>query len=716
MTHLITQKDFETESKHSRTYKIECSGTYTLKESISFNPRKNKVSAILISASDVVLNLNGKTLKQSSCNKLDRITGIIVAAGNHNVTILGNYGEVINFSQRGIYVEGDNKHITISNNLIISGNGYGTETAFFDGSKPLLQCGLQLGDQEFMKALNANEFHGILEHVKVADVSINNNNIGILLGEGSNYELNNLDVSNNSESRPMWNYLSTLGFFIPNSTLCYGLAYFSNPGVTPPPNFGIQNIKFYNCKFNNNLADASVHNLDGAYTDAFIMAVNFKGLKIDQCQFNTNKTVLGETGLYNRTRGLVLGSGFGTVVENSEFNDNVGGNQVVGFNLSGLVANPGGGAVNNYQAESVTLRRNVASNNIASPILNALFTYPANDVPAIGAYGFILRYPDGARLSACVGEGNVVKMPNPGQAQPPVNDFYAVADGIFIYSDENFPNDFSNNIEVDRAKLSDNRVLYDDANLYFANFYPTSSGLRIYDDLCENVVIKNSVISNNIPGFDEKPNPLPTNYISAGIDLFNAIGSPKTGPSYVTIIDNVIKSNGTYGIYNNLDRTDIKNNQISDHVVQYPVGNYGSGVIMDIVNCADAVCPQDATSCTVLDNTFTYNYYSVLDVSNNPSTNAVAGNKTVSCAIAGEPNTYPVFYGPGQTDRVPVEVGVLPNYPNYPPDKQWTNVELNTCGANGAGLVSQASVNKVNDSKSLMKKVLEAKHKLFAKK
>ena len=303
-------------------------------------------------------------------------------------------------------------------------------------------------------------------------------------------------------------------------------------------------------------------------------------------------------------------------------------------------------------------------------------------------------------------------MPNPGAAEPPVDPFYAIADGIFIYSDQNFPNDFSNNIEVESAKLSDNRVVYDSSNDYFAEFYPTSSGLRIYDDLCENVVVRKSVISNNIPGFDETPNPLPTNYISAGIDLFNAVGSAKTGPSYVTIIENVIKSNGTYGIYNNLDRTDIRNNQISDHVVIDPEGAYGSGVIMDVVNCDDEECPQDSTSCTVLDNTFTYNYYSVLDVSNNPSTNAVAGNKTVSCPIFGEPDTYAVFYGPGQTDRVPVEVGTLPNYPAYPPNKQWTNVELGACGAEQA---AQASANKVN-SKNAMKKALEAKHKLFAKK
>lgn len=702
----ICQKDFKTKCKSSKTYKIKSPGTYTLKENISFNPVANDIPAILICASDVVLNLNGKTLKQSPCSKFDRITGITVAAGNHNVTILGNYGEVSNFSQRGIYVEGDNKHVTISDNLIISGNGYGTQTAFFDGKNPLIQCGLQLGDQEFMTALKAGEFHGILEHVKITDVSINNNNIGILLGEGSNYEFNNVDDSNNSESRPMWSYLSSLGFFIPNSTLCYGLAYFSNPEVTPAPNFGIQNIKFYNCKFNNNVADASVQNLDGAYTDAFIMAVNFKGLKIDQCQFNSNRTVLSETGLYNRTRGLVLGSGFGSVIENSEFNNNVGGNQVVGFNLSGLIANPSGAAVNNFQAESVTLRQNVASDNVANPVLNALFTFPANDIPAVGAYGFILRYPNGARIVECVGEGNVVRMPDPGRAVPPVDNFFAIADGIFIYSDTNFPNNFSNNIEVESAKLSYNRVVYDNTNLYFTNFYPTSSGLRIYDDLCENVVVRRSVMSNNVPGFNETPNPLPSNYVAGGVDLFNAIGFPKTGPSYVTLVENVIKSNGTYGVYNNLDRTDIRNNLISDH---------GAGVFMDVVICDEAVCPQDATRCTVLDNTFTYNFFSVFDVSNNPSTNAVAGNETVSCAIPGEPDTYLVFYGPGATDRVPVEVGTLPNYPNYPPSKQWTNIELDACGEDQAAKNGPDLAIKFG-SKKYMQKALEAKHKLFGKK
>lgn len=143
----LTSEDFK---KH-RTYKIKCPGTYILDENISFSPKCDKV-AISIESDNVILNLNGKVLKQSTKCEAAEVNGIVVKTGHKNVTILGSYGLVKGFTQRGIYVEGGNENITLEN-ITVTDCGYGTEVALFNGTKGLSQSGVQLGDMEFMKAI-----------------------------------------------------------------------------------------------------------------------------------------------------------------------------------------------------------------------------------------------------------------------------------------------------------------------------------------------------------------------------------------------------------------------------------------------------------------------------------------------------------------------------------------------------------------------------------
>lgn len=668
MSFTISKSDFETKKREHTTYRIKCPGTYTLIENISFKSHINDIAVISIESSNVVLDLNGKVLRQSSHNKNDKIDGIVVQTGHHNITILGSYGSIQNFSRRGIYVQGGNDHVTIGDDtlLTVTGCGYGTVIALFDGTQGVSQCGVQLGDMEFFAfpSFKLEDFHGPLNHLKVRNLVSSKNCFGLALGEGHKYEFNNCDISNNYENRLIWPIFTTLNsFFKANAVVSYGLVYFSNPSLTPPPNVGINNIIFKDCKFNNNIADATLVTQGTAYVDAFIMAVNFKGLKIINCQFNSNETKLGNSGLFNQTRGLVLGNGLSTVIEDSEFLNNLGGNYVSGFNQSGLIATNSGVTPSIFQSKSVTLRNCVSAGNVAAPIVNSLTTpFSPVLVNSISSVGFQIRYPSSLTMIDCVAENNYVTLPA-GTNSPT---FSSLADGIMIYSDRQFPCNFTNNIEIRGAKLSKNRVLYDPASPSAVNLTAGSSGIRLYDDLNENIIIRDCVITNNLPGINEEPFPINSlSYISAGIDLFNVTeaGVLKTGPSFISITNNEIQSNGRYGIFTNLDFNKIQDNRISYHDI--------AGVWLEIgAPIEEGGEPQASAFSSVIDNTFILNNLAVVDAAvfvDQTSSSLIAGNKAFSylgTASAYIPNNPP-----------PVSTGTIDSFPPRSAF-EWANIDI----------------------------------------
>lgn len=663
----IQKEDFE-DCKGDKTYKIKCPGTYKLKENIYFSPKKNKVAAILIDSNDVILDLNGKFLKQSKhCKHFSQVDGVVVKTGHRNVSI--SNGSVQKFSQRGVYVEGGNKRVTIED-LTVTRCGKGTETALVDKQdgveEGVAQAGLQLGDMKFLEAIGIGQFHGILETASLKNVTLSENNFGCALGEGSQYEFVNCSFSNNVETRLMWEQVSNLGgFYAPKSVVCYGLVYFSNPDATPEPNFGVVNAKFADCKFNSNLADASETDAQGAYCDAFIMAVNFKGLKIQNSEFNSNEAKLSPVGEFNQTRGLVLGAGAGTVVEDSEFLNNVGGSIVNGFNLSGLIASTTTVAKQNFPAESVTLRNCVAAGNLSASNVATL--------PSIEVIGFSIRYPSGVTMIDCVAENNRVVLTDDNKDT--TNGF---ADGIFIFSALEFQNTFSNNIEIRGCKLSRNRVVN--------GVFGTSSGVRVFDDLCENVVIRDSIVTDNRPDKDEPP--APSTFFTTGVELFNE--SVQTGSSFVSVLDNVIQNNGQVGVDNNLNVTNVQGNKITSH-----------DVAVLISESPDPLCGS------VLENTFLSNDFTVVDV-NVPSTTLVAGNKGYN-----NPCGYSVEYEAGEAPAV--ASSTLPSFPAFP-TVAWSNIDISntTCGTCVAPVAVQS---KKVDAKQRVagKKELLAKRKALYK-
>ena len=693
MSIYLTKKDFS----DGQGVTIKCPGVYELKDQISFKPKHNKTSAITIDSDNVILSLNGKNLKQSSKSSKNQIIGITVKTGHKNITILGSNGSIQNFTQAGIYIEGGNEYINLgdaNSTLTITGCGYGTEIALFNGVTGVAQGGLLLGDMEFLAFFGVGKFYGLLNEVRVTNLVISENCNGVGLGEGSNYKFYNCDVSNNRDTRLIWSIFTTLnGFYLPNSVLNFGLLYLSNPALTPAPNAGITNIEFNDCRFNLNSADATVNpKAQAAYCDAFYMGVNYSGLKISKCKFNSNKTLINtETGLFSSTRGIVIGDSVSTVIENSEMCNNLGGNYVAGINVTGLIATNSGVQPDIFQSKGITIKNCVASGNIANVSLSADFTpFPPNTVNAISSIGFGLRYPKCLSLIDCTADNNYVVLPS-GQTGTQITS--SVANGVFIYSDRNFPCQFANNIEIRGCKFSKNRVTFDCTDLYNSQYLSANSaGIRVYDDLCENILIDSCFISNNLPGIDEMPYPITScgNYSSSGVELFNTAGLEKTGPSYVTITNNKIQSNGSFGILNNLDFTLIQNNVIAYGLV---------GVLL-----------TESFNDTILDNTFLLNSAAVLDGSS-PSTSVVNRNQATTYGPPG--SSYQVYYCSNNTCPVSVDSGT----PQFPPSNSSINTEIanvpqppvyppNLCILN-----SRFSLDKNLDIKSEVKKQLELRKK-----
>ena len=146
----ILQDDFKDESGAlTKTLEITKPGNYCLAEDIPFEPLERRNHCIVIKASDVTLDLCGHRLCQ--VNKLDvpQIIGVVVETGNHNVTIIGSFGTICDFSQLGIQVKAGTKFIQIgdaSSRLDLTGNGGGTPRTFVDGLDIFYEGGLQVGD------------------------------------------------------------------------------------------------------------------------------------------------------------------------------------------------------------------------------------------------------------------------------------------------------------------------------------------------------------------------------------------------------------------------------------------------------------------------------------------------------------------------------------------------------------------------------------------
>ena len=117
------------------------SGYYCLCEDVVFNPKQCKNAAIRISASNVTLDLRGRTLSQKSKNVLP-VDGIVVDPGLTNITIKN--GTVRDFSDAGIRVGAVSTTSTVP---LVSELNISDIKAFNNGlSTTLVNPGFSTGD------------------------------------------------------------------------------------------------------------------------------------------------------------------------------------------------------------------------------------------------------------------------------------------------------------------------------------------------------------------------------------------------------------------------------------------------------------------------------------------------------------------------------------------------------------------------------------------
>jgi len=177
---MITQKSFGCNTTLSNTYTISSSGTYLLCNDIVFNwtdPNSTGTiqNAIVISASNVTLDLNNKTLSQ---NGAGIAIGILVSPGVSNVTIKN--GTVRYFKGIGIRAKGcDTLHF---DDLNVLNNG----TSIYDQlhGKSIWAAGVALVDCSniYMQGCKVNE----------------NSDTGLVGGGVTNLQVNNCSFDNNT--------------------------------------------------------------------------------------------------------------------------------------------------------------------------------------------------------------------------------------------------------------------------------------------------------------------------------------------------------------------------------------------------------------------------------------------------------------------------------------------------------------------------------------
>ena len=475
---VITQKDFK--SRHScegedKTFRIYKSGKYCLGEHIKYCPSEKNQHAIVIKqgTNDVILDLCGYTLEQK--NAMTSIIGIKVETNNQNITILGSYGAIRNFSQLGISVQGGTQDITIGDDtqLDINGCGGGTPTAWIDGTVVQYQGGMRVGETEYLAVQGWPEVKGSVDGLILRNVNVERNTLGGWFGNGSNYDFKGCSFSYGLETRPTGTEI--FGPTLPAGTCAcsFAVIHISSPIF---PNDGVTDWKIDDCKFNNNEVIAS-DDILLVGLDALQIGDISANLRIRNSQFNNNKAA-GGSGAGTQMRACVLGSGDCTTIEDSEFCGNQGGNCAQGFHQSGFFSGPTGPEGDIIvPVRSLTLRNCVASNNTVNTEL-------VSDVliSSIEAAGFALFYNTGTTMIDCVAENNKVV------AQEQFKNVTGFADGLLIDGSLSFPDVTATNIDI--------RGFHADRNTTNTN-NGCSSGINIADNDVQNISITNAVITQH---------------------------------------------------------------------------------------------------------------------------------------------------------------------------------------------------------------------------
>lgn len=575
----ITKHDFG--YRRDETYVISKPGYYCLKDDICFKPESKNTHAILIDSDDVVLDLCGHVLKQ--VNQTTSIIGVYLKTGHRNVTLLGSYGAIRDFSQLGVYIEGGNTDVTIGDpdtTLDINGCGGATPRAFNDEGVAQFQGGMAVGENEYHAIQGYPSVKGLVEIFSLERVNLDRNKaFAIWIGNGKDFLFRDSSFSFNTETRLLGSNL--VGPDRPNinsidKTVAMEVIYLENAQVNGPDfpgDTGVIGFRLENCVVNCNSAITELEDktaiLDGLYCGSA-----YKDLKITNCTFSENLTsTVNDT---SRCRGCTISGGESVVIENSEACGNVAESsndtQVDGFHDSGFQPGAAGGDYDTAVSTlSVVYKNCLASNNLGK-LNNEGFGFGAIN-------GFISVFARGSSFIDCTAENNTIELGEPENA------------AVFTYGLELIgASPAQLETLVKGCKFSRNRTS--------STFFGDSGGIDTFVSDLTNLTIQDCVITSNSVNGD------PGTRFDYGIGIF--------GPSLVCVKNCII--------------TGHTNNQAGPHAVGIYAGTEQSTFINNTFVDNDYAVILDGGCNVVKNNLLSNGKIGLLDFTS-PSQNLIAQNK-----------------------------------------------------------------------------------------
>ena len=646
----INDKSFKgTDGLLSKTFVIDKPGNYQLVQDIVFDPQTPGTPAILIQSNNVTVDLNGRVLSQreekgvpdfakETSKKLftknkykirkhaslemssndaqgmnqdetfpvAQCIGIVVEAGSQNINIVGSHGIIEKFTQLGIQVKGGSHDVQLGGSqLTVRYCGGGTNKPYTNGdlSHYYYEGGIQIGETHFLNMQKFPGQNGEIKGLTINNVQVDENTIGMWLGNVSNGFIKDSSFSFNKEMRSTANRI----FGLDVDVFCAGVVSLASKKLGDT---GLCNLQFVGCRFNGNEASTKETGMHAGCRGLLINNIH-KSLILKNCSFNGNLTY-SLNGLASDVKGCLIGGGEGTLIEGCEFSGNCGGTVAIGFIQEGklysskenFTLNPG---------RSLIIRQCVSANNLVTGTRGIRFGGLRQ------AFGFFLDFPNGVSMVECTAQNNA-----------------AIVEEKMQYTEGRAAG------LICACKMDLDGVMYKAANIDIKGFHASGQYTNCYSEgsICagifmafapgmENISIHDSVITSNY-----YPDIAAPSRNEVGIFLRGDV-PPKKEQPLVSVENCTISNHRSSGIHiSNFCKTVVLNNTISQNKI---------GVLL-----------QSSPLCSILKNTFLYNDQMAVVDTSRISTSLIAQNNAFSPGTSSYDVSYLAPHG-----SIPVRQGSL---------------------------------------------------------
>ena len=332
-------------------YTLSSSGRYYISNNITVAPNNNNVTAIKITANNVLLDLNHATISQSSSSSKTGLIGIELASGVANVIIQN--GRIDSFSDTGIKINSNCANLIIRDVIVSRSTQYGINintcnTIYLNNVKAI--SGSNASGSCW--GLNMSTCHNVLVQNSNFDNNngINNSSFGIDVASTSyqcifeNCTANNNGSATGATSYGILVYNSTSNCWFKNCEASY------NQGTAWSYGFVVltscSNIRFSSCTAFGQIGGTDATNFAAGFY--FDKTTKYSIIEDSYSYGNGATTTYGGYGIYFGD-GTSLGP-LNCIVRNCQLYDNIGATKSYGFY--------------DWAAQSTTvLAHNVASGN-----------------------------------------------------------------------------------------------------------------------------------------------------------------------------------------------------------------------------------------------------------------------------------------------------------------------------------------------------------------